>query len=606
MISAKTFELKMGEALLQSTSSFCPGEKARKLLTLAIQTSISRYNKDIRKVDFVRIYSEVQLPEDQDTETSNQSGKSYKMKKLTRGFKKKGNKTQLASSTDLIAAKKHALLSAQRSNGINRDQCLRIVGRLDIKGPNVVKGIKMEGLRVIGAPTKVAKTYYDQGADEILYIDLVASLYERNGATSFLEQCVQEGVHIPICVGGGIRTLDDISLCLRAGADKVAINTAAIKNPTFITEASKRFGCQCIVGSIECIRTETVLGDLNKGALWEPYYDCGRERSYKDAIAWAKELQTLGCGELLVTSIDRDGTRTGLDIELCKSIVTSVTIPVICSGGIGSSEDILDLEAGCIASGVASASLFLYTDETAMSVKQRLNDTGVFVRNNFVPKTIPSNKSKKDCVLVIDYGLGNLYSIVRAVESLGYETKIITTGDQLVGSSIAILPGVGAFPDGMQGLVSRGFDIALKKYIEGNGKLLSICLGAQMLLSVGNEFAKTNGLDIVTGSVDKLEGPKMKIPNVGWNQIQFSQSGKETLNSIFDGIEHNSQLYFNHSYYFNVGSLSNKNVLAVCNYSNFRFCAAFSNSHGNVFGVQFHPEKSGAVGMRILQNYLLL
>ena len=177
---------------------------------------------------------------------------------------------------------------------------IRIIPRLDVKGPNVVKGIHLEGLRIVGKPAELAKKYYDQGADEILYIDIVASLYERNNLSDVVKEAISLGVFVPMSVGGGVRSLEDIQKLLNAGADKVAINTAATRNPALITEAAKRFGSQCIVGSIEAKK----CGDNR----WEAYIDNGREKTGLDAVEWAKKLVALGAGELLITSVDQEGT----------------------------------------------------------------------------------------------------------------------------------------------------------------------------------------------------------------------------------------------------------------------------------------------------------
>src|SRR3989344_5086511 len=185
---------------------------------------------------------------------------------------------------------------------------MRIISRLDIKGPNVVKGLKLEGLRIVGKPAELTKKYYQQGADEILYIDIVASLYERNNLSKVVKEAISLGVFVPMTVGGGVRSLEDIQKLLNAGADKVAINTAATRRPELITEAARRFGSQCIVGSIEAKK----IGPQK----WEAYVDNGREKTGLDAVAWAVKLVELGAGELLITSVDRDGCESGYDLEL--------------------------------------------------------------------------------------------------------------------------------------------------------------------------------------------------------------------------------------------------------------------------------------------------
>ena len=203
---------------------------------------------------------------------------------------------------------------------------VRIIPRLDIKGPNVVKGIHLEGLRVLGKPERFARLYYEQGADELLYMDVVASLYGRNTLLDMIARTSQE-IFIPLTVGGGLRTLDDIRSALQAGADKVSLNTAAIRRPELVREAAQRFGSSTVVVSIEAIR--------RPDGSYEAYTDNGRERTGVDAFEWALRAAELGAGELLVTSIDQEGTGEGFDLELTRRIATSVSIPVIACGGAG-------------------------------------------------------------------------------------------------------------------------------------------------------------------------------------------------------------------------------------------------------------------------------
>ena len=227
----------------------------------------------------------------------------------------------------------------------------RIIPRLDIKGPNLVKGIHLEGLRVMGRPEKFARYYYEQGADELLYIDVVASLYGRNSLLNVVESTAKE-IFIPLTVGGGIRTLDDIRTVLKAGADKVAINTAAVKRPRFIREAAKRFGSSTIVVSIEANRTSD--------AVYEAYTENGRDNSGMDAVKWAVEAANMGAGEILITSVDREGTGLGYDLELTRNISKSVSIPVIASGGAGELSHIEDVVAKGFADAVSVASVLHY------------------------------------------------------------------------------------------------------------------------------------------------------------------------------------------------------------------------------------------------------
>jgi imidazole glycerol-phosphate synthase subunit HisF len=201
---------------------------------------------------------------------------------------------------------------------------IRIIPRLDIKGPNLVKGIHMEGLRVLGKPEDFARYYYENGADELFYQDVVASLYDRNSLNDLISKTAKE-LFIPLTVGGGIRSLDDIHNVLRSGADKVCINTAAIKNPNFITEAANVYGSSTIVVAIEVIK--------QNDNTYFAYTDNGREHTGIDVISWAKKVQELGAGEIVLTSVDQEGTGQGFDIELIRRVSDVVSVPLIIHGG---------------------------------------------------------------------------------------------------------------------------------------------------------------------------------------------------------------------------------------------------------------------------------
>ena len=226
----------------------------------------------------------------------------------------------------------------------------RLIARLDIKGRNVVKGIQMEGLRVVGEPAEMAQRYAEGGADELLYIDTVASLYGRNQLEALLEKTV-ESVFVPVTVGGGIASVSDARRLFNAGADKIAVNTAALKRRELIDELAGKFGNQAVVVSIEAKR-------VNGG--WECYSDNGRSPSGISATAWALEAVKRGAGELLLTSIDRDGTRRGFDTDLVAAIAPNVSVPVTASGGMGCAEHLKEVVKRGRADAVAIASVLHY------------------------------------------------------------------------------------------------------------------------------------------------------------------------------------------------------------------------------------------------------
>ncbi len=212
---------------------------------------------------------------------------------------------------------------------------IRLIGRLDIKGPNLIKGVRFEGLRVLGDPEQFAINYYEQGIDELIYIDTVASLYGRNNLLEFVKK-VGKKTFVPITVGGGIRSVEDAQKFLNAGADKVAINSAAVNNPDILEGIAKRFGSQCLVLIVDAKK-------LDNQKKWEIYTLQGRERTKMDVINWIKKSISLGVGEILVTSIDQDGTLKGYDLELIKEVSEHVNIPLVACGGAGTLENIEDV-----------------------------------------------------------------------------------------------------------------------------------------------------------------------------------------------------------------------------------------------------------------------
>ena len=248
----------------------------------------------------------------------------------------------------------------------------RIIARIDVKNEYVIKGIHLEGLRKVGDPNEMAKKYYNEGIDEIIFMDAVAAYYDRNSLAEIIEKACKD-VFVPITVGGGIRKIEDIQIALNAGADKTAINTKAVQNPNFIKEASKVFGSQCIVSSIDAKK----IAD-NK---WEVYIDNGREPTGKDVLEWAQEVEALGAGEIMITSIDKEGTKKGYDIELNRLISELVTIPIISSGGAGKKEDISDVFQNTYIDAVSIASIFHYNIETVDSLKDYLiNEKKIQIR----------------------------------------------------------------------------------------------------------------------------------------------------------------------------------------------------------------------------------
>ena len=256
---------------------------------------------------------------------------------------------------------------------------IRIIPRLDIKGPNLVKGIHFEGLRVLGNPNNYAQEYYNSCADELMYVDVVASLYERNSLSSIISETAKE-IFIPLTVAGGLRSIGDIMNVLKAGADKVSLNTAAIKNPELIREASLSFGSSTIVVSIEAIK--------QPNGNYLAYTDNGREHTGVDVLEWAQQVDEFGAGEIIISSVDKEGTAEGFDIELTKMISESVSVPVIAHGGAGSISDIIDVIKIGKADAVSIASILHYGVKDKF-IKDNTNSEG---NTEFLKKNVGFSK----------------------------------------------------------------------------------------------------------------------------------------------------------------------------------------------------------------------
>ena len=246
----------------------------------------------------------------------------------------------------------------------------RIIAKLDVKPPYVVKPVHFEGLRKIGRPQELAKKYYEQGADEVMYIDIVSSLYQRGIIFEEIEKTANE-LFIPFGVGGAVRSIEDFSKLFHYGADKVLINTYAVQeNPNIINQAAEIFGSQAVVVNIEAKEWDN---------WYECYTDCGRVQSNKNVLEWVKEVEQRGAGEILLQSVDKDGRKRGFDLELAKKVVESVNIPVVIASGAGKLEDIKELIEYAKPSGVAIASMLHYDLTNIKEIKKYLSDNGIEV-----------------------------------------------------------------------------------------------------------------------------------------------------------------------------------------------------------------------------------
>lgn len=256
----------------------------------------------------------------------------------------------------------------------------RIIPCLDVNAGRVVKGVNFVSLADAGDPVEVARRYNEQGADEITFLDITASSDDRDLILPVIEQ-VAEQVFIPLTVGGGVRQVADVRRLLNAGADKVSINTAAVHRPELVAEASAYYGSQCIVVAIDAKRVADVKGQPR----WEVFTHGGRNATGLDAVAWAQRMAALGAGELLLTSMDRDGTRSGFDLALTRAVADAVPVPVIASGGVGGLADLADgIELGH-ASAVLAASIFHYGQHTIAEAKRYMAQRGLAVRHEVMP-----------------------------------------------------------------------------------------------------------------------------------------------------------------------------------------------------------------------------
>lgn len=246
----------------------------------------------------------------------------------------------------------------------------RIIPCLDVKNGRVVKGVNFKNLREAGDPVEIAARYSEEGADELVFLDITATVENRPTILDVVKKTAEK-VFIPLTVGGGIKTSEDVRLLLSAGADKVSINTSAVKNPKLISEISAVFGAQCLIVAVDAKKSEN---------SWEVYINSGTGPTGMDAVEWAAEVEKLGAGEILLTSMDRDGTKDGYDVELTKSVAGAVNIPVIASGGAGGLEHLYEVLSKGEADAVLAASIFHYGEFTIKQAKKFLSEKGVSIR----------------------------------------------------------------------------------------------------------------------------------------------------------------------------------------------------------------------------------
>jgi imidazole glycerol phosphate synthase glutamine amidotransferase subunit len=468
----------------------------------------------------------------------------------------------------------------------------RIIARLDVKGNRLIKGIRFEGLRVVGDPFNAAVKYFNQGADEILYIDSVASLYGRNSLADVLEKTSKE-VFVPVTAGGGIRNIDDAKKLLASGADKIAVNTEFIKRPSFISELANQFGKQCVVVSIQARRRNE--------DEWECMTEAGREKSEKKVFDWISEAQQLGAGEILLTSVDQDGTCKGPDIDLIEKMEKICKIPLIIGGGFATKEQFANAFDKDFISGVSISAALHKGNITIENLKTQLGNQNFYIRNKSAFKFENQNSDLKGLNIgVIDYGMGNQRSLINALSHLKANVILSSNKKELDKCDLLTLPGVGAFPKGMSNLRNIKLDEYIRNRVQKGVPLLGICLGMQMLFSKGFEFKEIEGLGLIQGEVVSMEtfnksDKKLRLPHMGWNNL-ISKN-----NHAFSQRYNNKSQYFVHS--FIADKVADNEKLFISSYENIDFIAAVKK--GCVLGFQFHPERGGEVGLNLLLESIL-
>ncbi|MBU1345142.1 MAG: imidazole glycerol phosphate synthase subunit HisH [Proteobacteria bacterium] len=512
---------------------------------------------------------------------------------------------------------------------------IRVIPKLDIKGPNLVKGIHLEGLRVLGKPEDFARKYYEDGADELIYIDLVASLYGRSNLVEIVQRIANQ-IFIPLTVGGGVRSLADMHLLLRAGADKIAINTALFEDIDLLERGALTYGSQCMVVYIEAKK--------NASGSYECMHTNARENSGVTVLDWVKIIEKKGAGEIFLTFVDTEGTGKGVDCEFLKQLIPQTSIPVIVNGGYGNNTHILDaIKHG--ADAIGAASIFHYHELNKLNeISQRETEGNTayidlkrsghtqFLQGKIEPVGIEKVKSdiflagkscrmeyvddthlnqsplKKDShVVVVDYQMGNIFSLCRALEKVGAQVVVTSDPKIISRADYLVLPGVGAFPRAMKNLSEMGLVEPVLQHAKKGNPLLGICLGMQLLFSQSEEILLSKGLDIFQGNFALLfkGGLKShpKLPHIGWNKLNVRETQGKNMawdNTVFKTIEPGNFAYFVHSYA--VKDMDDSNVLSMTDYGDERFCSAVQKQ--NVAGCQFHPELSGVTGLNILKQFL--
>jgi cyclase len=471
----------------------------------------------------------------------------------------------------------------------------RVIPCLDVDGGRVVKGTEFVDVRDVGDPVEMARYYETEGADELVFLDITATSGQRALAVELARDTAAK-VFIPFTVGGGVRSETDVQVLLDAGADKVAINSAALAEPALLDRLAARFGRQCVVLAIDAKRDEN--------SNWEVYAAGGRISTGRKAVEWAQDGARRGAGEILLTSIDRDGTNAGYDLNLIKTVSGAVNVPVIASGGAGRHEHYVQAIREAGAEAVLAASQLHSGKMSIAEVKAHLMASGVAVR----PIQRPAAQRLEPIgpgvyrprIALVDYGSGNRYSVQKALERVGADAAVTDSPEELAAADGVVLPGVGAFGPAMQRLNETGLGEAMRR-LAGLGKpILGICLGEQLLFNGSHEQGWCRGLGLIEGMVQEIELPTR--PNIGWRQVSVEQP-EELAANVPD------MAYFYHLHQYAAAASCQADVVASTHLpyvGNPGYQVPTIVRHGNVYGTQFHPEKSSVEGLSLLKNFVNL
>ncbi len=469
----------------------------------------------------------------------------------------------------------------------------RVIPCLDIDKGRVVKGVEFTDMQEVGDPAVMAQGYEAAGADELVFLDTTATLASRAILTDIVRRTAAN-VFIPFTVGGGVRSVADAQALLEAGADKVAVNSAALADPELLNQLASRFGRQCVVAAIDAKRDD-------RGG-WEVYAAGGRSATGRQALAWASETVQRGAGEVLLTSIDRDGTQTGYDLDLTRALTKVLRVPVIASGGAGELEHFSQAINDGGAEAVLAASQFHTGQMGIAAVKASLSAQGIPIRPTGADAEYPVEQLQTTAtspnIAIVDYGVGNHYSIQKALERVG--ARVTKTGDarELAGSDGIVLPGVGAFQPAMQRLQEDGVAEIVQLQAAAGKPILGVCLGEQLLFDGSYEAGWRAGLGLLRGTVQEITMPIR--PNIGWREVSVKRR-----NPLTDTLPQNSYLYHLHGYAAHAEAVTD--VAAVTHLPHVEAPAYEIPSlvrRQDVYGVQFHPEKSGRAGLEILRRFV--